>query len=418
MNKLNNLFFKSKEELNFSSISISSLLLTLFVDSLGIGMVYPVLIGLFYSTDFVSLHSDTSTLYLISILFSLYPITMFFGSPILSFASERYGRKRILILSLVGNSVGILFFIIGILTRSIIVIAIGRAISGFSAGNVPVAQAAIGTLKVSDYVKSKYIALISVFYGLGFTFGPLFIDITPLKYGMYSYVIPYTILLIFAFLNIIMLLFSQIESINAARQKIDVKLIKDTIINPKYIRYIIIFSIFIFCQFSVYQALPISLLKINNFSESGIATYMSLYAGIFSITLIVILPLLAKRFTLIKLMKSSLLVLSLSCCVFFFFQQETSIIWILNLAIPSSLGIFYVSCMTAITNTKTPIGISTGIASSITALIWAITPLTNAFLIDTFKANYPFFISIILFLLAYLVLVLFTRNLQIPEKTN
>lgn len=95
----------------------------------------------------------------------------FFGAPLLGTLADRFGRKKILWISLFGTWLGYLLFIIGILTQNIYLLFIGRSIDGFTGGNISIAQSAISDISTEEN-KSRNFGLIGMAFGLGFVFGP------------------------------------------------------------------------------------------------------------------------------------------------------------------------------------------------------------------------------------------------------
>src|SRR5688500_13738336 len=82
------------------------ILITVFIDLIGFGMVIPILP--FYAET----PPYNATPFEIGLLFSIYSWMQFFFSPILGRLSDRYGRRPILLVSLLGSAVG--YYMIGI----------------------------------------------------------------------------------------------------------------------------------------------------------------------------------------------------------------------------------------------------------------------------------------------------------------
>ncbi len=104
-----------------------------------------------------------------SLLFSIYSIAQFFATPIIGKLSDRFGRKPLLIISLLGTVVantlagtattaGMLFF--------------ARFLDGVTGGNVSVAQAIITDI-TSPEDRVKGFGVFGAALGLGFIVGPI-----------------------------------------------------------------------------------------------------------------------------------------------------------------------------------------------------------------------------------------------------
>ena len=113
--------------------------ITVFLDMLGVTIVIPVIPALFFEADSLFFDvsftmDDRSILY--GLLVAAYPIMQFFGAPILGTLSDRYGRKPILSISLVGTLVGYLLFAYAILSANLWLLFVSRMIPGFMGGNI------------------------------------------------------------------------------------------------------------------------------------------------------------------------------------------------------------------------------------------------------------------------------------------
>lgn len=154
--------------------TLFTIFLTIFIDLLGIGVIIPVIPALFFepSNNFfppeVSVE-QRSILY--GFLIAAYPILQFFGAPMLGALSDRYGRKPMLSLSLVGTMIGYLLFAWAILSQNIWLLFISRALPGFTGGNIAIILSSIAD--VSDAKsRAKNFGLVGMAFGLGFILGP------------------------------------------------------------------------------------------------------------------------------------------------------------------------------------------------------------------------------------------------------
>lgn len=156
------------------STSLLPLLLTVFLDVVGLGIIIPVLAIVFIDPVQSILPVDTSDavrqIYF-GFLVAAYPAAQFFGASILGAMSDRYGRKKLLMLSIFGTVIGYLLFALGIIFRSVPLLFISRLFAGFTGGNISIAQSAIADTSTSTS-KAKDFGLMGMMFGLGFILGP------------------------------------------------------------------------------------------------------------------------------------------------------------------------------------------------------------------------------------------------------
>lgn len=104
-------------------------------------------------------------------LSAAYPLAQFFAAPILGQLADRYGRKRVLALSIFGTAIGYALFAIGLITKNIPLLFASRILDGMTGGNISVAQAAIADISTAK-TRAKNFGLIGMAFGLGFILGP------------------------------------------------------------------------------------------------------------------------------------------------------------------------------------------------------------------------------------------------------
>jgi len=131
------------------------------VDMLSFSIVLPLLP---YLAD-----SLGATPFQIGMLGAMYPIFQFIGAPILGRLSDRFGRKPVLIASIIGTVVG---FVVLATARSLWILFISRAVDGITGGNISVAQAYISDVTKPEE-RGKSLGMIGAAFGLGFILGPI-----------------------------------------------------------------------------------------------------------------------------------------------------------------------------------------------------------------------------------------------------
>lgn len=105
----------------------------------------------------------------IGLLTATYPLAQLVGAPLLGHLSDRYGRKPVLLVSILGTAIG--FVVLG-LARALPLLFLGRVIDGLTGGNINVAQAYI--TDVTDRAeRGRALGLIGAAFGLGFVLGPV-----------------------------------------------------------------------------------------------------------------------------------------------------------------------------------------------------------------------------------------------------
>ncbi|WP_339338627.1 MFS transporter [uncultured Oceanicoccus sp.] len=133
----------------------------ILIDLIGFGIMMPIF-------AFYALNLGASPA-LATVTMSLYALAMFFTMPILGRISDFYGRRPVLMLSMLGATAG---YLILANANSLWMVAVARAISGAMAGNLATAQAYMTDIsKQQD--RAKVMGLIGAAFGLGFILGPL-----------------------------------------------------------------------------------------------------------------------------------------------------------------------------------------------------------------------------------------------------
>ena len=146
----------------FLTKPIAIIFVTIVIDLIGFGIVIPVLPYYVEGTAF-----NASPMQL-GLLVASFSIMQFIFSPIFGAVSDKYGRRPVLFLSLLGTAVG--FLLVGTATTLWMVFA-GRILDGITGGNISTAQAYIADV-TSLKNRAKGMGLIGAAFGIGFVLGP------------------------------------------------------------------------------------------------------------------------------------------------------------------------------------------------------------------------------------------------------
>ncbi len=134
--------------------------LIVFTDVLGFTVVIPLLP--FYAQ---TLGASPA---MVGALISTYAVFALFAGPLLGRASDRFGRKPVLLFSQVGSLLG---FVMLALAPSLAWLFVGRALDGLSAGNLLAARAYISDV-TPPRDRSSAFGLIAAAFGFGYLVGP------------------------------------------------------------------------------------------------------------------------------------------------------------------------------------------------------------------------------------------------------
>ena len=136
------------------------LFLTILVNLIGFGIIIPLLP--FYATSYGA--SPVT----IGLLFASFSISQLVAAPLLGEWSDRWGRRPVLILSLIGTT---LSFVMLALATSLWMLFAARIIDGLSGGNITTARAYIADVTAEED-RAKAYGFLGAAFGLGFILGP------------------------------------------------------------------------------------------------------------------------------------------------------------------------------------------------------------------------------------------------------
>lgn len=140
--------------------SLMTIFLIVFIDLLGFGIILPLL-------PYIA-EKYSANPFQIGLLTATYSLFQLISSPILGRLSDRYGRKKLLIISQIGSAVG--YFVMAV-SGNLPLLFISRIIDGITGGNISIAQAYIADVTTKEN-RAKGMGILGAAFGLGFIFGP------------------------------------------------------------------------------------------------------------------------------------------------------------------------------------------------------------------------------------------------------
>ena len=186
---------------------LMTIFLVVFIDLLGFGIILPLLpyIAEKYSAGPFQIGMLTAT----------YSFFQLIASPILGRLSDRYGRKKLLIISQLGSAVG--YLILG-LAGNLPLLFLSRIIDGATGGNISIAQAYIADVTTKEN-RARGMGMIGAAFGLGFIFGPAIGGFL----SRFSYSAPAYFATAISLLTVLTTIFFLKETINEKQAKVSPK---------------------------------------------------------------------------------------------------------------------------------------------------------------------------------------------------
>jgi MFS transporter, DHA1 family, tetracycline resistance protein len=340
------------------------LMLLIIIEIMGVGIIFPMLPELFIAKNsifsFIRHTNDTMRHLCYGLSISLWSVGMFFGAPYLGELSDKFGRKKIFLTTLLMTACSYSLLAIAIYIKSILFFLIGRIFSGFFAGNYEIAQAAVADISKPE-TKARNMGWITLAFGMGFIVGPLITSFTVGNVWLFGITTPLWIASALAIINALLIWFKFKETFFGQNVHLlssgyclrEVKFQRRSsniswLVNLNYrlcasfnvlnkIGFKKIFSSFLFAFLDsrltflsviffglvsawivFFTGIPLYLLKIFNLNTSHIALFYCLIGFSNIITILVVQKYILKKFTLKNIVIFTGLITALVLLILFF----------------------------------------------------------------------------------------------------
>ena len=194
--------------MNSQKSALIFIFVTVFIDILGIGVIIPVLPGLI---EDLTGSSTSEAAAFGGLLISSFALMQFLFSPLLGELSDRFGRKPVLIISLLGLCID---YLLHAYAPTIAWLFVGRLLAGIMGASHSVATAYIADVSTKEN-KAKNFGLIGAAFGLGFIIGPAIGGI----FGEENLRLPFYISAVLTFINFLFGLFFVPESLPVEKRR-------------------------------------------------------------------------------------------------------------------------------------------------------------------------------------------------------
>jgi len=147
-------------------LTLTFICTTVMIDSMGVGLILPVMPALLRQVGDVSL-ADAALWG--GVLTTVFAAMQFLGGPFIGAISDRYGRRPVLLVSLF---VMMLDYLVMAVAQTVWLLLLGRLVGGITAATHSTASAAMADIS-NDEDKSARFGLMGAAFGVGFVLGPL-----------------------------------------------------------------------------------------------------------------------------------------------------------------------------------------------------------------------------------------------------
>ena len=364
------------------------LLLILFIDSMGMGLFFPLLSSLIIDPSLHFLkgdHSIQQRQFIYGVIISVYMFSWFFGAAILGDVSDFVGRKKSLLICLAGAVLGYVMAGLSIAFCSIALMVIGRLIAGFTAGSQAIAQAAIVDLSDAN-TKSRNMSWMVLTLSLGFLLGPVLGGLlsSAKLISWFNYSTPMYFAALISLINIVLLIYLFNETFVSGK-KINlhwlraVEIFTSAFKHPE-IRRLSVILLLMEVGWGAYFSFIVTFL-VNNFHFNALQSglFLSLVALGFSSGSGIVLPLCLKWMSLKHSVVAAFMVAGLTI-LWMLIANSVFISLIVAFLVGVSIAVCYSNLLTMLSNQVSPEeqGWVMGMTGSIGALCFALTSLLGS----------------------------------------
>lgn len=147
--------------------AVGFIFITLLIDVIGLGIIIPVIPALIMEMTKLT---ESEAAPVGGWLMSTYAIVQFFCAPVIGGLSDRFGRRPVLLASLLGFGLDYIFLAFA---PTLAWLFVGRFIAGIMGASFTTAGAYIADISKTPEDRSKNFGMMGAAFGLGFIIGPM-----------------------------------------------------------------------------------------------------------------------------------------------------------------------------------------------------------------------------------------------------
>lgn len=338
-----------------------ALMVTIIIDIMGIGLVFPVLPSLFYSDTHAIVASDMTLSmrnFMYGVCLTAWPLGLFFGAPYMGDLSDKLSRKKVILICLFGMIISNGLSGVGVYEHSLWIFIFSRFLAGFFGGSFPIAQASM--IDMSDETtKSRNLSLVTLAASMGFVVGPLITSLStlPSLAHVFNYTTPFYVATLLSLLNFVGVWFflPEIPSshpVSKVHLFRGILVIREVLSDARTKKLLLAFFLLFFGWGTYFCNLPLLLASYFNYGTSLIAVVFAVFAFGNIAGILFLQPYMLKKFSLHQcavIMATTLAVIvSLSALTTWVWIQ-----WIVAFCAPATQMVLYTAVMTLFSNSVT-----------------------------------------------------------------
>ena len=402
-------------------LSRLALLLVVLIDVMGQGLIFPIVTTIVMepSAGFLPLHtSHWVREFDYGLIIGVFFLSWFLGAAYISRLSDYIGRKPGILICLGGALTGYLLTIVALYYSNFVVLILGRAISGFTAANQPIAQAALVDISKDEQEKTRNMGMIVAAMSMGLIAGPLMAGVLTDKsfLGRFaSLELPFYGAVALVVLNIVLIVWSYHEK-GFKRRKIDFGPSEVFLTlwrvraRPAILRLSAVMFFMLLGLNAFYVFLDNYMFSRFQFDTLQNSMIMTVFGGTMALASGLLATPLIKRFQKTHIVLVTLVVMAVSILVFML-NPVADLSYLLLIPLVMAFGVIYPTMLTLFSAgvDATEQGWVMGVVIALYTLGTGSISLIGGYLMSL-SINLPFLISIGSFIVAYMLVKILWRE--------
>ena len=381
----------------------------MLMDIIGISILSPV------APYIVQRYSPEALM--VSMITVLYAAAQFFAAPLMGKLGDRYGRRPVLLVSILGQAAGYFLFGAG---GALWVLFAARVIGGITGGNLSTASAYIADVSEPEE-RAKNFTLIGIAWGVGLILGPALGSV----FGQFGLQMPAFAAAGLALLNVLLSFFLLPESLPKERRETapirasdfnPIVAIIEMARKPGLGWLLLVLCLFFFAFNGINSTATLFVIQKFNAQTSEVGLMLVLTGVSVAVVQFLLVRRLVPRFGEKRVALGSLVGLAVGSLAVFF-APFLWLVYPLNMLANASSGFTFPTMTTLTANRVLPreVGLLMGVSTALGSLMNIAGPLWAGVVYDSVMPGAPYWMGAAVFIIAALMLVRVTNVAPMQE---